>query len=101
MEIVSRIEMGDKSRGQLLQGINIIANAVRVTLGAAGRTVVLDHQNYPRPHITKDGVTVANAIFLDDPVQHIGVRLIKSVARNAVDATGDGTTSATDRKSVV
>ena len=95
MEIVSRIKMGDSSRGEILKGINIIANAVRVTLGAAGRTVVLDHQNYPRPHITKDGVTVANAIFLDDPVQHIGVRLIKSVARNAVDATGDGTTSAT------
>lgn len=95
MIIKSTIKMNEDSRRTILEGINIIANAVKVTLGAAGRTVVLDHQNYPRPHITKDGVTVANSIFLNDPIQHIGVRLIKSVARNAVDATGDGTTSAT------
>lgn len=95
MEITSTIEMNDSSRRELLDGINVIADAVKVTLGAAGRTVVIDHQSYPRPHVTKDGVTVANAIFLDDPINHIGVRLIKSVARNAVDATGDGTTSAT------
>lgn len=95
MEIKSIIKMGDDSRETILEGINTIANAVKVTLGAAGRTVVIDHEGFPRPHVTKDGVTVANAMFLADPVKHIGVRLIKSVARNAVDATGDGTTSAT------
>lgn len=95
MKIKSNLVMNMEAREKLLAGVNTIANAVKVTLGAAGRTVVVDHDMWPQPHITKDGVTVANSIFLSDPVEQTGVRLIKNVANNALNSTGDGTTTAT------
>lgn len=95
MKIQSNLKMNMEARESLLEGVNTIANAVKVTLGAAGRTVVIDHDMWPQPHITKDGVTVANSIFLNDPVKQTGVRLIKNVANNALNSTGDGTTTAT------
>ena len=82
------------ARVKMLEGVNVLANAVKVTLGPKGRNVVLD-KSYGAPLITKDGVTVAKEIELEDRFQNMGAQMVKEVASQANDAAGDGTTTAT------
>ena len=84
----------ENARRKIQEGINIVANAVKVTLGPKGRNVILD-QEYGQPHITKDGVSVAKEIELNDRYQNVGVKLIKSVASKTVNDVGDATTTST------
>ena len=84
----------ENARRKIQEGINIVANAVKVTLGPKGRNVILD-QEYGQPHITKDGVSVAKEIELKDRYQNVGVKLIKSVASKTVNDVGDATTTST------
>jgi chaperonin GroEL len=84
----------EEARHKIQKGINIVANAVKVTLGPKGRNVILD-QEYGQPHITKDGVSVAKEIELKDKYQNVGVKLIKSVANKTVNDVGDATTTST------
>jgi chaperonin GroEL len=83
-----------EGRNLMAAGVNKLANAVKVTLGAKGRNVIIG-SDYRNPHITKDGVTVADAIHLEDVVENMGATLIKEVANKTVDMSGDGTTTAT------
>jgi len=85
---------GDKSRDAILQGVNILSDAVKVTLGPRGRNVVIE-KPFGAPTITKDGVTVAREIELKDPVQNIGAQMLRQVALKTSDVAGDGTTTAT------
>lgn len=82
------------AREALRSGVDQLANAVKVTLGAKGRNVVIQY-NYNPPHITKDGVTIARSIELKDPIEKIGADLVKNVASKTVEDAGDGTTTAT------
>jgi chaperonin GroEL len=92
--IVKHLNFGEDARSKVFEGINKLERAVRSTLGAGGKCVMLeDHTG--RPIITKDGVTVANSITLLDPVENMGARLLKEAARNTVKEAGDGTTTAT------
>ena len=84
----------DDARGRMLNGVNILANAVRVTLGPKGRNVVLD-KSFGAPTITKDGVSVAKEIELEDKFENMGAQMVKEVASKANDEAGDGTTTAT------
>lgn len=84
----------EDARRKIQEGINVVANAVKVTLGPKGRNVILD-QEYGQPHITKDGVSVAKEIELKDRYQNVGVKLIKSVANKTVNDVGDATTTST------
>lgn len=88
------ITLGSKAREQLVEGVNILADAVKVTLGPKGRNVVIQKQ-YGAPHITKDGVSVAKEIKLKDELQNMGAQMVKEVASKTADITGDGTTTAT------
>ena len=83
-----------EAREQLKQGVDALANAVKVTLGPKGRNVIIE-KKFGAPHITKDGVTVAKEIELADPFQNTGAQLVKSVASKTGDDAGDGTTTAT------
>ena len=83
-----------EARKKLLQGIDILADAVSATLGPKGRNVVLD-KSYGSPRITKDGVSVAKEIELSDKAMNLGVSMIKEVASKTNDKAGDGTTTAT------
>jgi chaperonin GroEL len=85
---------GNEARSKMLEGVNILADAVKVTLGPKGRNVVLD-KSYGAPNITKDGVTVAKEIELEDKFMNMGAQMVKEVASQANDAAGDGTTTAT------
>ncbi len=85
---------GEEARRLLKQGVDALANAVKVTLGPKGRTVVIDH-GYGSPTITKDGVTVAKEVQLDDKQMNLGAELVKEVASKTADVAGDGTTTAT------
>lgn len=85
---------GQEARAELAKGVQLIAQAVKVTLGAGGRNVVIG-RDWLSPHITKDGVTVARAFFIDDPIHNMGATLIREVAQKTVDLAGDGTTTAT------
>lgn len=93
MAINKEITFSKEGRRKLQSGIDIVANAVKVTLGARGRNVIIDRE--PFPHVTKDGVTVANEINLEDPIENMGARLIKQVASKTASDSGDGTTSST------
>src|SRR2546423_5392927 len=84
----------EEARDAMLQGVNTLANAVRVTLGPKGRNVVIG-KKYGSPTITKDGVTVAKEVSLKDPTQDMGAQMIKEVAAKTSDVAGDGTTTAT------
>jgi chaperonin GroEL len=84
----------EEARKRLKDGVNKLANAVKVTLGPKGRNVVIE-QDYGAPHITKDGVTVAKAVYLEDPYENIGAELVRSVASKTGNDAGDGTTTAT------
>ena len=88
------IYYGDEAKSKLIAGINKLANAVKVTLGPAGRNVILGDPS-GRPVVTKDGVTVAKYIKLIDPIEDMGAQLVKEVSSNTVTAVGDGTTTAT------
>src|ERR1700716_224202 len=82
------------ARDRMLRGVDILANAVRVTLGPKGRNVLLD-KSYGAPRITKDGVTVAKEIELPDKFENMGAQMLRSVASRTHDHAGDGTTTAT------
>src|ERR1700741_3377040 len=82
------------ARDRMLRGVDILANAVRVTLGPKGRNVVLD-KSFGGPRITKDGVTVAQEIELADKSENMGAQMIREVATKTSDQAGDGTTTAT------
>jgi len=88
------VRFGTDARDRMLKGINILANAVKVTLGPKGRNVVLD-KSYGAPRITKDGVTVAKEIELEDKFENMGAQMLREVASRTSDEAGDGTTTAT------
>ena len=88
------LEYDELARSELMNGINKLANAVKVTLGPRGRNVVID-KKFGSPTITKDGVTVAKEIELEQPFENMGAQLIKEVATKTNDVAGDGTTTAT------
>ena len=85
---------GNDSRSKMVEGVNILANAVKVTLGPKGRNVVIE-RSYGGPAVTKDGVTVAKEIELQDKLQNMGAQMVKEVASKTADNAGDGTTTAT------
>ena len=85
---------GDSARAKMLTGVNILADAVKVTLGPKGRNVVLE-KSFGAPTITKDGVSVAREIELKDKFENMGAQMVKEVASQANDQAGDGTTTAT------
>src|SRR5499426_2619549 len=82
------------ARDKMLRGVDILANAVRVTLGPKGRNVVLE-KSYGAPRVTKDGVTVAKEIELEDKFENMGAQMVREVASKTSDTAGDGTTTAT------
>mgnify|MGYP001592631173 FL=1 len=88
------IKFGSDARNLMLDGVNMLANAVKVTLGPKGRNVVLD-KSYGGPHITKDGVSVAQEISLENKFENMGAQMVKEVASKTNDIAGDGTTTAT------
>ena len=88
------IAFDEEARRSLENGLNTLADAVRVTLGPKGRNVVLE-KSWGAPTITNDGVTIAKEIDLEDPYQKIGAELVKEVAKKTDDVAGDGTTTAT------
>ena len=88
------IKFGDDARQRMLKGVNILANAVRITLGPKGRNVVLD-KSFGAPTVTKDGVSVAKEIEVKDKFENMGVQMLKEVASKTSDIAGDGTTTAT------
>jgi chaperonin GroEL len=89
-----KVEFGSRSRSKLIQGVDILANAVRITLGPKGRNVVLQ-RTWGAPAITKDGVTVAKEILLKDDLANMGAQMVKEVASRTNEEAGDGTTTAT------
>ena len=88
------VVFGDNARVKMVEGVNILANAVKVTLGPKGRNVVIE-RSFGGPTITKDGVTVAKEIELKDRLQNMGAQMVKEVASKTADIAGDGTTTAT------
>ena len=88
------VQFGDNARSKMIEGVNTLANAVKVTLGPKGRNVILQ-RSYGAPHITKDGVTVAKEIELEDRLANMGAQMVKEVASKTADQAGDGTTTAT------
>ena len=94
LKLVKNLAFGETARGQVLTGVEKLTNAVGSTLGASGKCVILEDSN-GMPIITKDGVTVANSITLQDPIENIGATLIKQAAQRTVSDAGDGTTTAT------
>ncbi|MGB0839248.1 MAG: TCP-1/cpn60 chaperonin family protein, partial [Chitinophagales bacterium] len=88
------IQYDTDAREKLKKGVDALANAVKVTLGPKGRNVVIDRK-FGAPAITKDGVTVAKEIELEDPMENMGAQMVKEVASKTSDVAGDGTTTAT------
>ena len=88
------VKFGDDARGRMLKGVNILADAVKVTLGPKGRNVVLD-KSFGAPTVTKDGVSVAKEVELKDKFENMGAQMVKEVASQTSDEAGDGTTTAT------
>ena len=88
------VKFSDSARSKMLEGVNILANAVKVTLGPKGRNVVLD-KSFGAPTVTKDGVSVAKEVELEDKFENMGAQMVKEVASQTSDAAGDGTTTAT------
>jgi chaperonin GroEL len=85
---------GSDARDRMLQGVDILANAVKVTLGPKGRNVVIE-KSFGAPRTTKDGVSVAKEIELEDKFQNMGAQMLREVASKTNDTAGDGTTTAT------
>ncbi|MDC1436073.1 chaperonin GroEL [Gammaproteobacteria bacterium] len=92
--MAKEVLFGDKARQRMLKGVNLLADAVKVTLGPKGRNVVLD-KSYGAPTVTKDGVSVAKEIELQDKFENMGAQMVKEVASQTSDLAGDGTTTAT------
>lgn len=92
--MAKQIKYGEDARKSLLNGVNQLADTVKVTLGPKGRNVVLDKQ-FGSPLITNDGVTIAKEIELEDPFENMGARLVIQVSTKTNDVAGDGTTTAT------
>src|ERR1700755_2379924 len=88
------VRFSQDARDRMLRGVDILANAVRVTLGPKGRNVVID-KSFGAPRITKDGVTVAKEIELEDKFENMGAQMVREVASKTNDIAGDGTTTAT------
>src|ERR1700753_699590 len=88
------VRFSTDARDRMVRGVNILANAVKVTLGPKGRNVVID-KSFGAPRITKDGVTVAKEIELDDKFENMGAQMVREVASKTNDNAGDGTTTAT------
>ena len=88
------VKFGVDARDRMLRGVDILNNAVKVTLGPKGRNVVLD-KSFGAPRITKDGVAVAKEIELEEKFENMGAQMVREVASKAADAAGDGTTTAT------
>jgi len=91
-KLVKQLRFNKEAKDKLAEGINKIANAVGSTLGASGRTVVIE-DDFGNPYVTKDGVTVANSILLNDPVENLGVSMMKQAAQKTASMAGDGTTT--------
>ncbi len=91
-KLLKELHFDDTAKGKLTKGINKIADAVSSTLGASGRTVVIE-DDFGNPYVTKDGVTVANSIMLMDPVENLGVSMMKQAAQQTANMAGDGTTT--------
>ena len=89
-----QLKFEEEARAALLRGVNILSEAVKATLGPKGRNVVID-KKFGSPTITKDGVTVAKEIDLEDPVENMGAQMVKEVATKTSDVAGDGATTAT------
>ena len=88
------VKFAQDARERMLHGVDILANAVKVTLGPKGRNVVLE-KSFGAPRITKDGVTVAKEIELEDKFENMGAQMVREVASKTSDSAGDGTTTAT------
>src|SRR6202045_4420239 len=88
------VQFSDHARQRMFKGVNVLANAVKATLGPKGRNAVLE-KSYGAPTITKDGVSVAKEIELKDKFENMGAQMLKEVASNTSDEAGDGTTTAT------
>src|SRR5512138_2042713 len=88
------LQYDEEAREALLNGVNTLANAVKVTLGPKGRNVILD-KSFGSPLVTKDGVTVAKEIELEDKFENMGAQMVREVASKTSDVAGDGTTTAT------
>jgi chaperonin GroEL len=88
------VRFGEDARHRMLRGVNVLANAVKVTLGPKGRNVVLD-KSFGAPTVTKDGVSVAKEIELENKFENMGAQMVKEVASKTSDTAGDGTTTAT------
>jgi chaperonin GroEL len=94
MAAAKEVRFSDEARQRMLKGVNVLANAVKVTLGPKGRNVVIE-KSFGAPTVTKDGVSVAKEIELEDKFENMGVQMVKEVASQTSDAAGDGTTTAT------
>ena len=92
--MAKEVKFDTEARDKMLQGVDTLANAVKVTLGPKGRNVVLD-KSFGAPRITKDGVTVAKDITLEDKFENMGAQMVREVASKTNDEAGDGTTTAT------
>src|SRR5438309_4144039 len=92
--MAKQIVTGENSRQAILRGVNILADAVKITLGPKGRNAVIE-KKFGAPVITKDGVTVAKEIELPDPLENMGAQMVREVASKTSDVAGDGTTTAT------
>src|ERR1022692_3493706 len=92
--MAKQIVTGENSRQAILRGVNVLADAVKITLGPKGRNAVIE-KKFGAPIITKDGVTVAKEIELQDPLENMGAQMVKEVASKTSDVAGDGTTTAT------
>src|SRR6201987_1384164 len=88
------VSFSEDARARMFKGVNILANAVKATLGPKGRNAVID-KSFGAPTITKDGVSVAKEIELQDKLENMGAQMVKEVASNTSDEAGDGTTTAT------
>ena len=88
------VKFGETARSAKMRGVNILADAVKVTLGPKGRNVVLD-KSFGAPTVTKDGVSVAKEVELKDKFENMGAQMLKEVASKTSDVAGDGTTTAT------
>ncbi len=92
--MAKEVKFSDDARQKMLKGLNVLANAVKVTLGPKGKNVILE-KSFGAPTVTKDGVSVAKEIELEDKFENMGVQMVKEVASQTSDLAGDGTTTAT------
>ena len=92
--MAKELKFGQEARNAILRGVNILADVVKVTLGPKGRNVILE-KSFGSPTVTKDGVTVAKEIDLEDKFENMGAQMVKEVASKTSDTAGDGTTTAT------